>query len=111
MALGRLTMIARCLMSEVHAMKSPSLTTMVPPISVCGLMSRMWRYVGSQTIVPSPMYSGLMADSPVTEPRRALPKKSPTPLTPVVAWMLPAVHCMAPAYSVTPVRPSSWATS
>ena len=31
--------------------------------------------------------------------------------TPVVAWIWPTVHCMTPAWSVTPVRPSSVATS
>ena len=47
-----------------------------------------------------PDYSGLMADSPVTLPRRLLLKKSPTPLTPVVAFTSPTVHCIAPACSV-----------
>ena len=54
-------------------------------------------YVGSKTRVPSPVYSGLIADSPVTFPRIVLDKKSPAPLIPVVAETSPAIHCMAPA--------------
>ncbi|MFR4803161.1 MAG: hypothetical protein ACLT98_07515 [Eggerthellaceae bacterium] len=43
---------------------------------------------------------GLMADSPVTLPRKALPRKSPAPFTPVLALTLPTDHCMAPACTV-----------
>ena len=49
-----------------------------------------------------PSYVGLMALSPVTAPRSALPKKSPTPLTPVATRTSPAIHCIAPACTVTP---------
>lgn len=43
----------------------------------------------------------LMVDSPLAFPRTAFPKKSPTPLIPVVAFTFPSIHCMAPAWIVT----------
>ena len=73
-------------------------------------MSR-WRQVGSHTSMPVPVYSGLMIESWLTAPRTALPSRSPTPFTPVDACTEQTVHCMAPAWSVTPVCPSSVATS
>ena len=40
----------------------------------------------------------------------AVPKRSPTPFRPVVAFTLPAIHCMAPACTVTGERPTSQIT-
>ena len=52
-------------------------------------------------MVPLPVYSGLIADSPVTFPRTALENRSPTPFIPVVAFTSPTIHCIAPACTVT----------
>ncbi len=57
----------------------------------------MYLYVGSRTILPTPTYSGFMADSFVTAPLTIFPNRSPTPFTPVVALMFPKIHCIAPA--------------
>ena len=60
----------------------------------------MCLYVGSNTKSPSPVYSGLIALSPVTEPRKAFLKKSPAPFIPVVELTFPTIHCIAPACTV-----------
>ena len=57
--------------------------------------------MGSKIISPVPVYSGLIADSPVTFPLTILENKSPAPLIPVVAFAFPIIHCIAPACIVT----------
>ena len=61
-------------------------------------------------IRPVPVYSGLTAASLVTLEAMALPKKSPTPLMPDPIFTFPAVHCMAPAWTVKPLFFSSIST-
>ena len=86
---------AFCFNVDSQAKNSPSSNTIELPHS-SRFNKMICLYVGSKTRVPSPVYSGLITDSPVTFPRIVLDKKSPAPLIPVVAETSPAIHCMAP---------------
>ena len=91
-----LRITALCFNEDSQAKNRPSSRTTLPPQSAASIKIKCL-YVGSKTKRPSPVYSGLIADSPVTLPRTALLNRSPAPLIPVVAFTLPSIHCIAPA--------------